>query len=159
MELLSSWGGLGLPARLPSWGDQAMLVPGQDPPPGWDLHSLLLVGPPGSPDRRPSWDVLPALEDPAPVLPQQQPQPVIQSHSHSSSSTSDQVLRLTRCCVTWVPIGNSLGHVVVLLISRVLVVLADSGWLASQMPVYAWYAQWLMLMGETTSQLFSAQHA
>ena len=61
---------------------------GQDPPPGWELQSLLLLGPPGSPDRRPSWDVLPALEDLAP--PQQLP--AIPSHSHSS--TAGQVLSL-----------------------------------------------------------------
>ena len=83
MQLLSSWGGLGLQARLPSWGDQALLMAGQDPPPGWELQSLLLVGPPGSPDRRPSWDVLPALEDLAP--PPQQP-PAIPSHNHSSTA-------------------------------------------------------------------------
>ena len=93
MQLLSSWGGLGLQARLPSWGDQAMLMAGQDPPPGWELQSLLLVGPPGSPDRRPSWDMLPALED---LGPPQQPPVSGEGHSHSSSSTSNQVCLVDR---------------------------------------------------------------
>ena len=84
----SCWAPAALPARLPSWGDLGGLaIPAADPPPGWEVAALLL-GPPGSPSRRASWDVLPILAPcPEPPLLLEE----LPSSGHSSNSSCNEV--------------------------------------------------------------------